>query len=215
MIKCVIFDLDDLMIDSERAVRKMYVEVARELGFELDEEFFTGIIGSTKKAAQAQFDRFPLLQKNMASITKKRKEIVYNEIDNNPDFYKKGLFELLDYLDENNYKKCIGTSSHMHYVDKTISGMKKDYKFDGICTGEMVQNHKPEPDTFLLAAQLANAKPEECLVLEDSRNGLLAAKRAGMVVGFIYDTVEADEYMKSLYDYSFNSLDEVIDFLKK
>ena len=37
----------------------------------------------------------------------------------------KGLFELLDYLDENNYKKCIGTSSHMHYVDKTISGMKK------------------------------------------------------------------------------------------
>ena len=63
MIKCVIFDLDDLMIDSERAVRKMYVEVARELGFELDEEFFTGIIGSTKKAAQAQFDRFPLLQK--------------------------------------------------------------------------------------------------------------------------------------------------------
>ena len=79
----------------------------------------------------------------------------------------------------------------------------------------MVKNHKPDPEVFLLTASLCNVSSDKCLVLEDSRNGIIAAKNANMSAGFIYDTVKPNELIKSLYDYSFNSLNEVIDILKR
>lgn len=215
MFKCVIFDLDGLIIDSERITREVYTSEGKKLGIDLDEEFFLGIIGTTKKASQAQFDRFKVIEDNLEIISKARFDSIYYEVENNPNFYKKGLYELLDYLTENNYKIAIATSSFLDYALKVISGMKKQYNFDAICTGDMVKNHKPNPDIFLLAANKLNVSPKECLVLEDSRNGILAAKNAKMSAGFIYDTVEPDKLIKSKYDYSFNSLDEVIETLKK
>ena len=215
MFECVIFDLDGLMVDSERITREIFTQEAKNLDIQLDEEFFEGIIGTTKKTSQAQFNRFKKLDENISYIREKRFSQVFYEAKNNPNFYKKGLNELLEFLFKNNYKVAIATSSNRDYVDIVLKDYLNKYKFDAICTGDMVKNHKPDPEVFLLTASLCNVSSDKCLVLEDSRNGIIAAKNANMSAGFIYDTVKPNELIKSLYDYSFNSLNEVIDILKR
>ncbi|NLC96585.1 MAG: HAD family phosphatase [Erysipelotrichaceae bacterium] len=214
MIECVIFDLDGLMIDSEVITRRVFSEEGKKLGFELDEKFFNGVIGTAKNSSKAQFERFPNLINSLDTIIERRKEAVLYEAKNNPLFYKKGLFILLDYLFENNYKVCVATSSFLDTTTKILSAMPYQYNFDAICTGDMVTHHKPNPEVFLLAASKASVEPKKCLVLEDSRNGIIAAKNAEMTAAFIYDTIKPDDYIKSLFDYDLESLEDVIDVLK-
>ena len=78
----------------------------------------------------------------------------------------------------------------------------------------MVTKCKPDPEIFLNCAKALNVEPENCLVLEDSKNGIIAAKNAGMISGFIYDTVNKDEQFSHLIDHEFQDLSQVIDYLK-
>ena len=74
---------------------------------------------------------------------------------------------------------------------------------------------KPDPEIFLTAARKAGVAPENCVVLEDSKFGIIAAKRAGMKSVWIYDFVKPDEEMKEAIQESRNDLLEVIDYLKE
>lgn len=214
MIKCVIFDLDGLMVNTEVIARKVYQDEALKFGYDLDEDFFIGITGSTIQASKQHIERYVGLNKHIPYILTKRKEAIINQSKIIGSLNKPGLIELLDYLFKNNYKVCVATSSNLDYATSLINSFGKAYCFDAVCTGDMVTHHKPDPEVFLLAAKSVGVKPEECLVLEDSKNGIIAAKRANMLAGFIYDTVKEDDIVKNLYDYKFNTLDEVIEILK-
>lgn len=213
MIECVIFDLDGLMVNTEVIARTVYKEEALKLGYKLDDDFFKGITGSTLHESKKYFDKYDGLINHVQKIMIKRREAIFKASNKKGFLNKKGLIALLDYLFLKNIKVCIATSSDYEYAKKLLNSIGKEYKFDAICTGDMVKNHKPNPDIFLLAKDKVNIPSENCLVLEDSKNGIIAAKNAKMKVGFIYDTIEEDEIMKNLYDFKFNSLDEVIKIL--
>jgi HAD superfamily hydrolase (TIGR01509 family) len=126
----------------------------------------------------------------------------------------KGSNELLNYLQQVNIPTALATGSKRHQLEAILkqNGWEKSFK---VLVGEEDCEHfKPHPDPYLKAAQKLNIDPENCLVIEDSRNGVLSAKAAGMTViavtagsSYQQDLKEADLVVDSLFD--------VMEILKK
>jgi HAD superfamily hydrolase (TIGR01509 family) len=93
-----------------------------------------------------------------------------------------GAKELIDLLVKNNFHLAIASSQSQEIIDLTIRTFALGDKFSVIVYGDEVEHGKPEPDIFILAAERLAIAPEEALVLEDSQNGAIAAKKAGMKV---------------------------------
>ena len=101
------------------------------------------------------------------------------------------------YLKEKGIKTSIATSSPIERTMKYLGRVGLDKSFDEIVSGYMVPHGKPEPDVFLYAAKKLGVKPDECLVLEDSPTGLLAAYRAGCIPVMVPDLDQPDDEVKS------------------
>ncbi|MCF0114863.1 MAG: HAD family phosphatase [Erysipelotrichaceae bacterium] len=212
-MKCIIFDCDGLMFDSERISIEVWTRICKEHGMELDEEFIIGITGATAESATAQFNRFPGVYPLLDDIREKRHDQIMYEAEHG-GIAKKGLVELLDYLTENHYVFCIASSSNITYVNRLLATLPKDYPFAVKMTGDQITHGKPNPEIFLKAAQQAKVDPKDCLVLEDSRQGILAAHAAGMKAGFVQDCIIKDEIIEQHMSMQFDNLACVIDYLE-
>jgi beta-phosphoglucomutase-like phosphatase (HAD superfamily) len=93
-----------------------------------------------------------------------------------------GVVEFMDLLKENGISISLATSSNWEITDKILEHLGLTNYFESITTGEEVLNSKPAPDIFLLAAEKLGVDPMDCLVIEDSVSGIIAAKDAGMKV---------------------------------
>ena len=214
MKKAVIFDMDGLMIDSERVTYRCYREVMGEMNYDISLDFYTTLLGknvawATEKFAQAYGKDFPFPE------VLKNVHIRMNDIFETEGVpVKKGLVELLDYLKTNNYKTIIASSSSRNRVlhITEMAGILK-YFDDAICGDEVTQS-KPHPEIFLNACKKLGVEPSEALVLEDSEAGILAAHNAAIKVICIVDMKYPDkEYEEKTYQI-LESLDQVIDLLK-
>ncbi|MBP3399018.1 MAG: HAD family phosphatase [Erysipelotrichaceae bacterium] len=215
-IKCLIFDCDGLMFNTEYYSRQNWLRIGKKYNLEMDEWMFEQITGAGPTHFQWVMDQRPLVKEHLAEIRANRNPTIAKAIEELGNINKKGLVELLTYLKESaQYKVCIASSSPQEYVKWLIGTIGYDYPFDVIMGGNMVKNAKPDPEIFLKAAELAGIQPEHCLVLEDSKLGHQAAKSAGMHRMFIKDLVEPDDEFKALIEFKKNDLSEVIDFLKK
>ncbi len=182
----------------------------------MDEPLFEQITGAGPTHFQKVMDERPDIKAHLTEIRANRNPTIAKAIEKYGNVNKPGLIELLKYLNESGkYKVCIASSSPSDYVKWLIGTIGYDFQFDVILGGNLVKNAKPDPEIFLKAAELAGTKPEECLVLEDSKLGHMAAKNAQMHRLFIKDLIEPDEEFQSLIEFQKNSLDEVIDFLKE
>ena len=122
--------------------------------------------------------------------------------------------ELLKYLKESNYKVAVASSSNIDHIINNMekTGLKK--YIDKFASGAEVENGKPAPDVFLLAAERLGVKPEECLVLEDSKAGVIAGNSAGAKVIMVPDMFEPDEVCKEKAYKIVENLGEVIKLLE-
>ena len=100
---------------------------------------------------------------------------------------KKGLKELLTYLKEKGIKTAVATSSGRQWTEQNVGGAGIDGFFDAYAFGEMVTHAKPDPEIFYLAADMLGERPEECMVLEDSFNGISAALNGGFLAVMVPD----------------------------
>ena len=213
MIKCIILDCDGLMFDTERVSKESWLTFGKKHGFAFDDEFFIGITGVGVEEAKPQFDRFKGLEKILPELYELRFKMIMEQA-HTIGLAKPGLENLLDFLEENDYRICIGSSSKLSYVQELLSTLKKQYHFDFICCGDMINNRKPHPDIFLKCIKETNMEPSNCLVLEDSKMGIIAAHRAKAITGFVPDLIAKDESFAHLIDHEFKDLNEVIPFLK-
>ena len=115
-----------------------------------------------------------------------------------------GVYELIESLYENKIKLAIASSSPIKVIELVVKRLKADKFFKAVVQGDDVLRSKPEPDIFLYAAQKLNADPKECAVIEDSKNGVNGAKKAGMrAIGYLnpnsgnQDLSNADLIIKS------------------
>ena len=214
-VECVIFDCDGLMFDTEKVSIRNWHEIAAKYDITLDDLFFQKIIGCNQQTILKIFNDYPDIAAHQDEIFATRVEKIFACCKNTGSLNKKGLIPLLDTLDEMNIRKCVASSSNRHYVDTLLNSIGKEVKFDAVVCGDEVKKGKPDPEIFLTAAAKAGVDPQSCLVLEDSKSGILAARNAGMKSVWIYDTVIPDEEMKEALQISCHDLSEVIPLLKE
>lgn len=214
MKKAVIFDMDGLMIDSERVTYNEYVKKLAQLGHhDFTEELYRNCLGKNKQGiCQVFIDHygqdFP-----MDEVW----DDVHVWIDESLRQYvpkKKGLVELLEYLKANNYKTIVATSSGRARVDEILKNADLTKHFDDTICGDEVTHGKPHPEIFLTACQKLDVKPEEALVLEDSEAGILAAYDGHIDVICVPDMKYPEPQFVEKVTKIVDSLDEVIDYLK-
>lgn len=215
MIKAVIFDMDGLMIDSERVTFEGYQHVLAKENLTMSEEKYKTLLGKPVKAVHDLFKEDYGPQYDVDQIIKDVHAYIAKRFETEGVPLKPGLVELLKYLKENNYKTIIATSSHRNRVDLIVKQAQIDQYFDDSICGDEVTKGKPNPEVFLKACQKLQVSPQDALVLEDSESGINAAYNADIKVIGIPDMKYPEEkYVKMTYKIM-DDLFQVKDFLEE
>lgn len=200
MIKAVIFDMDGLMIDSESLSKICLEKVLSNNNYKYDDNFLNSTIGLNKESFKKLItDTFG----NGADIEKINSE--FNDefntlIETEGLDIKSGLMELLEYLDIHNIKKAVATSTSRNKAEYLLKKVDIFHRFDAFVCGNEVKNGKPNPEVFLKAAEKLGVSKNECIILEDSENGIKAAYAANIPVILIPDIkIPCDEVKKMAY----------------
>lgn len=213
-IKAVIFDMDGLMIDTEKLLHHYWIQAANELGYPMTMDHVLQIRSLAAKYARPKLKSMLGESFDYDKVRERRRELMAEHVEHYGIEKKKGLDELLDYLKERKYPLAVATATDMERTQKYLTIIGKIDYFDKIICGSMVENGKPEPDIYLAAAESLGLPPEECMALEDSPNGILAAFRAGCVPVMVPDLDLPEEETKKLLYAQVTELSEVCKILE-
>lgn len=186
-IKAVIFDLDGVIIDSEKLSMECWQKVAKKHNFNNIEEAVYSCIGYTYEDAKKQMQKIYGDSFDFDGLKKEKTRLYKQLCDDNKLLLKPGVITLLTFLKENHILVGLATSSVTSTVNKILCDYGLTDFFDTAVCGDMVERGKPAPDVYLDACDRLEYRPEECLAIEDSYNGILAAKCAGMKVIMVPD----------------------------
>lgn len=185
-ITTVIFDMDGVITDSEIVHYRSLLKVLAEYGKAIDYDSYARFVGSTNEYMWNTIIAEQSLDADAEELTKKSFSYTDEEIAQNGHPPVKGAAELIKELFKRGYTLAVASSSPMTSIEKVTEYFGVRSCFEKLVTGEDVKNPKPAPDVFLKAALQLDKKPEECLVIEDSENGVNAAVAAGMMcIGLI------------------------------
>ncbi len=196
-IKGVLFDMDGVILDTEKLYTRFWVEAAQSLGYPMTYEMALGMRSLSRQAGERQLKEYLGEKVDYFAVRETRIRIMEKFIEENGVELKPGIHELLAFLKKHDIKTSVATSSPLDRTKKYLSQVGLVDEFDALVSGHMVAHGKPEPDIYLYAASNLGLKPEECLVLEDSPTGILAAYRAGCVPVMVPDQDQPDEEVKS------------------
>lgn len=215
-ITTVLFDCDGLMFNTEKISQEMWRQAAAAYGTTLPDNFFKEITGARRDSDFIDHHKdIPHIEEIHAATRLKRFNMNFWSTYAPDGLNQKGLLELYTYLKKEQYRMAVCSSSSSEYVKGLLRTVSVPLEFDAVIGGEMVTKGKPDPEIFLKGADVLHSAPENCLVLEDSKQGILAAKSAGMHSCFIEDTIEADDEMRSALEFQKEDLSQVIDLLKE
>jgi beta-phosphoglucomutase family hydrolase len=188
MFKAVIFDMDGVIIDSEPTHFKLEQKLFKELGVNITKEKHNGYVGTTSYYMWDDIRTKHGITKDLEELVRNDRESYYKHLVSNENevILVNGVKEFIKELHKNNLKLAIASSSPLDVIEAVARIFNIEEYFDVLVTGDNVEKSKPEPDIFLYAAEKLGTTPENCIVVEDSHNGVLAAKKAGMkCVGYI------------------------------
>ncbi|HEX8911569.1 MAG TPA: HAD family phosphatase [Humisphaera sp.] len=176
-IRAVIFDMDGLMIDSERVYWQAGREVAARRGKAVLDETLGRMMGRSPIDSMTVFATETGIAEDPAALLAERDERVL-QIINEGVTPMPGLFEALGQL-HGTYRLAIATSAKRYMVDAIDRTVNFVRFFEAVQTSEGVVNGKPDPEIYLKAMARLGVPPGDCAVLEDSSNGARAGKRSG------------------------------------
>lgn len=214
-IKAVIFDMDGLMFDTERLAAQFLIQAGMEKGLLIGEEFLSRIRGGSKEEAENWFHKCYGTSYDYWEIRNRKTTLLRAYLDTHEIPVKKGLTELLDYLGTHKYKVILATSTQKSYTKQYLLSAGVRDCFDDLICGDMVSRYKPDPEIFLKAAEKAGAQPFECVVLEDSLNGIEAAVRGGFFAVMVPDISRPSKELQEKLAAECENLLEVIDYLER
>ncbi len=185
MLEAVIFDMDGVIIDSEPFHLEVIRQIFGELGIKFSEEEYANYVGFGNEEMWTDIkDKHSLTQ----SVAQLKDLQISKDIEHIRGGHEKpipGVTDLLKNISSNDIPVALASSSSMQLIELIIGSFGLRKYFTAIVSGENMERGKPEPDIFLHTATLLNVPPKACVVIEDSRNGVTAAKAAGMrCIGF-------------------------------
>lgn len=211
--EAVVFDMDGVIFDSERAVMNCWLELAQKYDIKDIEKPYFACVGTTMTRTreimlETYGEDFPYDEYARES------SLMYHEkYDGGKLPMKPGVVELLSYLKEKGKKIALASSTRRETVTNQLRWAGIIDYFDVIICGDMVARSKPAPDIFLKACQELGVSPENTYAIEDSYNGIRAAHAGQLRPIMVPDLLEADDEMRGMAECVCDNLNEVIDYL--
>lgn len=197
MLKAVIFDMDGVIIDSEPMHNKAYHDMFDEVGIDVSNEFYESFTGqSTINICKRLCDHFNLKETPETLVALKRKHYKHFFYSNSDLGLIDGVLDLIKDYHKNGVTLVLGSSAAMTSINQIFERFDLDQYFIAKLSGGDLKESKPHPEIFIKAAEASGYSKEECIVIEDSTNGIKAAKAAGIFcVGY-------DSFHSKNQDYS-------------
>ena len=215
MIKGLVFDMDGLLLDSERIVQRSWYEAGKVMGIPDLGEHIYHTLGLNRKARDGYFRHAFGLDFPLEEFNQKTNDIFFRIAGDTGIPLKPGVRNLLEYAKEHGYKIAVATSSSRKYAIKELTNAGIWPFFDNGIFGDMIENTKPDPEIYLKACESIRLNPCECLALEDAPAGIRSAHAAGLRVIAVPDLVQPDEAILALTYKKLDTLHDVIPLLKE
>ena len=212
-LRAVIFDMDGVLLDSEKLYCRFWMEAAREAGYDWQMEHSLRM-----RSLSAEYAA-PLVREmfdehfDYHAVRERRKALMNAYLEIHPIEMKAGVRETLLRLRTMGYKTAVATATDRERTGRYLGQAGLTDLFDEIVCTAMVAHGKPAPDVYLYAAAAIGERPECCLAVEDSPNGILAASRAGLKPVMAVDLSEPGDELQSLLYGCIHSLPELLELL--
>lgn len=213
-MKAIIFDMDGVIIDSEPMHKKIEVELLEELGGTVTEEEHMTYTGTTDEHMWSSFKKKFQLEPAVEDMITSKKERFMDQIHTIP--LVEGFEDVVKLFHDEGYLLALASSNNRSSVDQIIKQFDLEQYLEVSMSGEDIVNGKPAPDIFLKTAEKLKVEPEDCLVIEDAKNGVTAAKAAGMkCIGLdnpnsgVQDLSEADLVLTSYEELDLEKIKEL------
>ena len=191
-----IFDMDGLLIDSERIFQRIWRELAAEAGVILDDTFAEAMCGSSGKVTEAVLRRYVPGVDPQALIAECYRRVI--EVEKKYIPLKPGTVEILEGMKRCGFRTALASSSPLDMIERNLEITDLAAFFDELISGTEVRHGKPEPDIFLLAAGRLGLPARDCYVFEDSVNGIRAGIAAGCMAVMVPDLVQPTPEVRAL-----------------
>ena len=212
-IRGILFDMDGVVLDTEKLYARFWAEAAHALGYPMTYAQALGMRSLNNEAGQAKLESYFGPDVSRAVMRDKRVELMDAYVAEHGVEAKPGIHELLDTLKGQGIRCAIATSSPKERALQYLSNLGLAEKFDCICSGHDVAHGKPAPDIYLHAAACIGVAPENCLAIEDSPAGILSAYRAGCMPVLVPDLDGSNEEMRKILFAEADTLPELLELL--
>ncbi|MFT6557874.1 HAD family hydrolase [Sneathiella sp.] len=197
MRDAVIFDMDGLLLDTERISLAAFKQTCDAFDLPFDPALYNTLVGCNMVHIEG------LLNKNVEAFPGTPfmdmwQQIYHDEAVMKPVPLKEGVVDFLTFLEAENIPRAVATSTGYKKAVRKLSNAGILDFFHHLSTGDQVTNSKPHPEIYLQAAAKLDIQPERCLALEDSDNGVRAAHGANMLVFQIPDLVDPSPSVRKL-----------------
>lgn len=213
-IKGVIFDMDGLIIDTEKWLQKYYVQSAKELGFPMKPEHVLEIRSLPAEYAVPKLKKLVCEDFDYYAVKELRKKYMSEHIEKYGIEKKKGIDELLDYIKNTGLCCAVATATPPDRTEEYLTKLNIFHYFDEVVCASMVKHGKPHPDIYIEASKRLGLTPQSCIALEDSPNGVLSAYRAGCITVMVPDLTQPDNETSQIIYAKADDLSQVIGIIE-
>ena len=215
MIRAVIFDMDGVLIDTEKHYNAAWCQAATEAGFPFTREHALLLRSCEAKEGEKLMQGIFGPSFDYYAIRERRRELVRERLAQYGLEKKPGVEETLRFLRAKGIKTAVATATALDITKSHLTTIGVCDLFDSIVSAKNVAHGKPEPDVYLYACEQIGERPQDCMAVEDSPNGIMAAYRAGLRTVMVPDLTQPDEELTKYLYACVNSLSDLCELVDK
>ena len=219
MLKAVIFDMDGVIVDSEPLHKKAYQRMFNDVKIDVSDALYESYTGqATLPICQHLCQHFNLSEKPETLMALKRKHFKYLFDNDNSFKLIDGVLDLIKDYYHNGLTLVLRSSASMVNIERVFERFDLNHYFKAKLSGADLKQSKPHPEIFIKAAKASGYTHRECIVIEDSTNGIKAAKTANIFcIGYNskhsknQDYTKADKVVNDFKDIYFDKISAILD----
>ena len=209
MNKSVIFDMDGVLLDTERIYQHFWHIAAGDFGVDLTDERALTLRSLDGKLASGKFEEWFGDAGLYVRMREHRKEMMNAYLEAHPAVAKPGVRETISFLSERGIQYAIATATNEVRARECLEMAGISDLFDVIISAKSLPRGKPYPDVYQNACAAIGRECGDCFAVEDSPNGLLSARRAGCITVFVPDMTPYSEELADRTDYALKKLTDL------